>query len=79
LLASGQVELGFVFPIVIVDDSRIALVAPIPTELQNTSDLSFLAGVTANAKEPTLAKSLIEYLLSPSAARLIKAKGMEPG
>jgi molybdate transport system substrate-binding protein len=79
LIASGQAELGFVFPVVIVNDSRIALVAPIPTELQNTSDLSFMAGIIAEAKEPTAAKALSVYLVSPAAARLLKEKGMEPG
>jgi ABC-type molybdate transport system substrate-binding protein len=79
LIASGQAKLGFVFPIVIVNDPRIALVAPIPTELQNTSDLSFMAGTIANAKEPAAAKALSGYLVSPAAARLLKEKGMEPG
>lgn len=79
LLATGQVEIAFVFPIVVVNDSRIEVVGPVPAELQNVSDMTFLAGTTTNAKEPAGAKALIQYLLSPAAAQVIKAKGMTPG
>jgi molybdate transport system substrate-binding protein len=79
LLATGQVELAFVFPIVVVNDRRIEVVGPIPAELQNMADTTFLAGVTTGASEPAAAKALMQYLLSPAAAEVIKNKGMDPG
>lgn len=78
LLAKGQAELAFVQPIVVMNYPGIDLVGPIPAELQSLTDFVFLAGIGANAKEPAAAKALIQYLLSPAAARVIKAKGMEP-
>ena len=38
-----------------------------------------MAGVGAKAKEAEVAQAFIEYLLAPDGARVIKAKGMEPG
>lgn len=41
---------------------------------------SFSEGrVGASAKEAEAASAFIKYLLTPEAARAIKAKGMEPG
>jgi molybdate transport system substrate-binding protein len=78
VVAKGQAELAIVQPMVVMNYPGVELVGPLPAELQNTTDFVFLAGVGANAKEPAAAKSLIQYLLSPAAARIIKAKGMEP-
>ena len=52
------------------------LVGPLPLELQIS--IPFTAGVSATAKEPEAAKALIDYLRTPAAAVVIKAKGMEP-
>ena len=79
ILANRQAELAFVFPIVIFGNARIDLVGPIPAELQPTESLTFVAGIGAAAPEPSGAKAFIEYLSSPAAARIFKAKGMEPG
>ena len=54
-------------------------VGPLPPELQNATDMVYLAGVLASAKEPAAAKALIEFLSGPEAVRVIKDKGMEPG
>jgi molybdate transport system substrate-binding protein len=54
-------------------------VGPLPAELQNTSDFVFSAGILAEAKEVEAARAFIAYLASENAARVIKAKGMEPG
>lgn len=79
ILAMGQAELAIVQPVVVVNYPGIDLVGPLPAELQNTTSFDFMAGIGANAKESAAAKALILYLLSPAAARVIKAKGMEPG
>jgi molybdate transport system substrate-binding protein len=50
---------------------------PFPTEFQRT--VIFAAAVSANAKEPEAAKSLIKFLTGPEAIAVITAKSMEPG
>lgn len=54
-------------------------VGPLPAELQNTTDFVYFAAVLADTKEANAADALIKHLLAPAAARMIKAKGMEPG
>ena len=66
-------------PMVVMTFPGVDLVGPLPAELQNTTDFVFMSGVSASAAEPALAKTFIEFLRSPDAARVIKAKGMEPG
>jgi molybdate transport system substrate-binding protein len=78
LLATGKVELAFVFPVVVVDDPRISVVGFVPAELQNVADMTFLGGINTSAKEPAAANAFIQYLLSPAAAQVISAKGMTP-
>jgi molybdate transport system substrate-binding protein len=79
VLAKRQAELAIVQPIVVMNFAGIDLVGPLPAELQPRVAFAFLAGIGAEAKEPAAAKALFQYLLSPAAARVIKAKGMEPG
>jgi molybdate transport system substrate-binding protein len=78
ILAKGQAELAIVVPIVVMNYPGVDLVGPLPAELQSMTDFVFLAGIGTNAKEPAAAKALIQFLLSPAAARVIRAKGMEP-
>jgi len=54
------------------------LVGWLPDELQDYDAFTWTAGVTANAKEPDAAKVLIQFLSSPTAAAVIKKRGMEP-
>ena len=79
LVANGEAEIAIVNTPVIVSKPGVELVGPLPAELQNTTDFVFFAGVGASAKEPDAAKALIQYFQAPDAARIIKAKGMEPG
>jgi hypothetical protein len=37
-----------------------------------------MAGIGQNAKDVATGKALVQYLVSVPAARIIKAKGMEP-
>jgi molybdate transport system substrate-binding protein len=79
VVARGEAEIAIVQPIVVMNFPGVDLVGPLPAELQNTTDFVFMAGIGANAKEADVAKALIQYLLAPAAARVIKSKGMEPG
>ena len=79
VLAKREAELGIVQPMVVLGVPGVEIVGPLPAELQNTTDFVFRAGVATSAKEPAAAASFIKYLVAPEAARVIKAKGMEPG
>ena len=79
ILAKREAELGIVQPMVVVGVPGVEVVGPLPSELQNTTDFVFWAGVGASSKEAATASEFIKYLLAPEAARAIKAKGMEPG
>jgi molybdate transport system substrate-binding protein len=79
ILAKREAELAFVQPMAVLGVPGVELVGPLPAELQNKTDFVFWAGVGASAKEAEAASAFIKYLLTPEAARAIKAKGMEPG
>ena len=76
-VASGEVEIIVAVVPGIVAAPGIELVGPFPSELQTY--ISFTAGVSAGAKEPEAARSLIKFLTSPEAVAVIKGKGLEPG
>jgi molybdate transport system substrate-binding protein len=56
--------------------SGIEVVGALPPELQSYT--AYTAGVSAAAKHPEAARTLIKFLLSPAATRAIKANGFEP-
>jgi molybdate transport system substrate-binding protein len=49
---------------------------PLPAEIQNIAVST--AGIFTDAKEPQLAQALLDFLQSPAAARVFKARGLEP-
>jgi molybdate transport system substrate-binding protein len=76
LAAKGEVEIGVTF-LSEMEDPGIDVVGPLPKEI---SPPTVLVGfVSAHAKDPAAAKSLLEYLSSPAAAAVYKAQGMQPG
>jgi molybdate transport system substrate-binding protein len=50
-------------------------VGPLPAEIQNYT--VFTAGILASSKEQNAGQALIQYLTSPAAAAVWKAKGYE--
>lgn len=54
----------------------IDIAGPFPGELQG--HFAFAAAIGTNAKQTEAATALIEFLRTPDAMRVIRAKGMEP-
>jgi molybdate transport system substrate-binding protein len=49
---------------------------PLPPELQLV--FAFSAGISIAAKEPEAAKALVDFLSSPDALPVLKARGLDP-
>ena len=54
----------------------IEIVGPLPGDLQDT--IVFAAAIMDGTKNAEASKALVDYLCTPEAAAVIKAKGMEP-
>ena len=79
VVAKGEAEIAVSQTIDLLRVAGTDYVGPLPPELQNTSDFVFLAGILTGAKQAEAVKVLIQFLQSPGAAGVVKAKGLEPG
>ena len=76
LVANGEAEIGVHIIQELIPVAGIDIVGPLPGDLQNT--IIFAAAVMAGTKDSEAAKALVNFLLTPEAATVIKAKGMQP-
>ncbi len=75
LVAAGEAEIGLQQISEIMSVDGVDLVGPLPDELQSVTVYS--AGVLAKAAQPDAARALIRFLMSPPAAAVFRAKGLE--
>jgi molybdate transport system substrate-binding protein len=75
-VANGNAELGVNQLQGLIPVSGIEVLGPLPGDLQATT--VFAAAVMPNAKEAAGSRALIEFLRTPEAKNVIKAKGMDP-
>jgi molybdate transport system substrate-binding protein len=76
LVAGGEAEIGVHQMQELIPVAGIEIVGSLPRDLQNT--YVFSAAIMTGAKEVAASKALIDFLRTPEAAVVIKAKGMEP-
>jgi molybdate transport system substrate-binding protein len=76
MAARGEVELAVQQISEILPVSGADFVGPFPAEVQLYT--LFSAGVGTAAREPKAALELVKFLTAPSAAPVIKSKGLEP-
>lgn len=77
VVAKGEAELGLQPISELKEVDGVEVVGPIPAELQSP-DLVYAAGSPFYSEQPIAAKQLIDFLASPPAKAVYKAKGMEP-
>ena len=76
LIVSGEAELGLHQISEIVPVKGVALVGPLPKEIQNTT--TYAVGLSASTQNKAAAQALMQVFSGAEAAAVLKSKGMEP-
>lgn len=75
-VARGEADIGFQQMSELLPVPGIDIVGPLPRDIQKTT--VFSVGLHVAAPNPVAARALASFLAAPSAAPVIRAKGMEP-
>jgi molybdate transport system substrate-binding protein len=75
-VANGKAELGVNQLQVLMPVAGIEVVGPLPGDLQATT--VFAAAIMPAARDAAASRSLVNFLRTPEAAKVIRAKGMDP-
>jgi len=76
LVANGEAEIAVHQFVELIPVVGIEIVGPLPGDLQDT--IVYSAAIMASVKDAEASKALVDFLRTPEASALIKAKGMEP-
>ena len=76
LVATGEAEIGMGQSQNLILVAGIELIGPLPEELQDY--VVFAAAIMPGVKDTAALKALVDFLRTPDATVVIKAKGMEP-
>ena len=76
LVAKGEAEIAVAQIQDLVPVTGIEIIGPLPGDLQGT--IVFSAAIMGSAKDVAASKALVDFLRTPEAAAVIKAKGLEP-
>ena len=76
LVARGDMELCFQQVSELLPVKGISFLGPLPADVGHVT--MFAGGLHAAAADPQAARALMQYLASPAAAPVLRAKGMEP-
>ena len=77
IVAEGEAEVGMQQIVAILPVKGAELVGPLPGELQNI--IVYAAGIAVGSGQSGTARTLVAFMATPDVARMIRAKGMEPG
>ena len=77
IVQRGEAEIGIQPSSELMEVAGIDVVGPLPADLQSP-DLVYMVGSPAASEQPLPAKSLIDFLTAPAAARVYQANGMDP-
>jgi len=76
VLLRGEADIGIQQMAELMAVSGIDVVGPLPKDLESVT--LFTAGVPTSASHPDAASAAIDFLTTPAAQDVIKAKGLEP-
>jgi molybdate transport system substrate-binding protein len=76
IMAGGQAEIG-IFITNVLTANGMDVVGPVPAELDYV--LTYTSNIARDAAQPLIAKAFLDYLRSPQARAVLKARGLTPG
>jgi molybdate transport system substrate-binding protein len=72
----GEADIGIQQMAELMAVDGIDVVGPLPAEIQMVTP--FVGGVPTNARHAEAGRAVIDFLITPEAKRVLKAKGLEP-